>query len=92
LCECGRVVDAVADHGDDAAVRFELRDLIGFVAGQDFGDDGVDAELFADPLGRRAVVAGQHDDFDPGFVQRGARADCLLGRSALVVMPVAQRS
>jgi hypothetical protein len=44
LGERARVVDAVADHRDLAALASELDDLGGLVAAQDLGDDVVDAK------------------------------------------------
>ena len=62
VASAGRVVDAVADHGDDLALApagpgCTLR----LVAGQHLGDDRVDAELARDGVGGALVVAGEHD-------------------------------
>ena len=55
----GRVVDAVADHRDDAALVLQTADDLGLVGGQDVGDHLVDPDLGRDGAGRRGVVAGQ---------------------------------
>src|SRR5262249_52968054 len=68
-CERGRVVDAVADHGHPAASCLEFSDLGCLVAGEDLGDDGVDAQLFGDPPAGRFVVAREHHDLDTGIVE-----------------------
>src|SRR5665647_2874248 len=71
--QCRGVVDSVADHGHPLTGPLELRDLVGLVPGQDFGDNGVDAELVGDPGGGGLVVSGEHDHLDPRLVQ-----GCLL--------------
>ena len=60
--ERGRVVDAVARHGDDAAVAPQLLDRGALLVRQHLGFDLADAELARDRLRGGAVVAGQHDD------------------------------
>ncbi|MPN37514.1 hypothetical protein SDC9_185033 [bioreactor metagenome] len=57
------VVDAVADHGDDPARRSALKlpDDSRFVAGQQFGAETCQVEIFRHRFCRRKVVAGQHD-------------------------------
>ena len=62
LREGRRVVDAVARHGDDAALGLNFLTARGFLLRQHLGDDFVDAELARDRVGRGAAVAGQHDD------------------------------
>ena len=44
-----------------AALGLEPLDLVGLLVGQDFGADLVEPEPARDGLGRRAVVAGEHD-------------------------------
>ena len=61
LGEGGGVVDAVADHGDDVAVGLEAPDDLDLVAGEDLGDDGVDADVVGDVSGGSFVVAGEQD-------------------------------
>jgi hypothetical protein len=62
------VVDAVADHRDDAAVALHFGDLVRFVAGEYLGNDSVDAELVRDAIRirsqarDRALCAGAVDD------------------------------
>src|SRR5699024_4249000 len=63
--------DAVPDHRHRLSGLLQLGDLLRLVPGQDLGDDGVDAELVGDAQGGGLVVAGQHDDLDPGLVQGG---------------------
>ena len=52
LRERGGVVDAVADHRDPSPGALQLGDLARLVAGQDLGDDVVDAELRRRSAGR----------------------------------------
>ena len=52
-----RVVDAVARHGDDAALGLEPLDRVRFLIGEHLRHDLVDAELARHRLRRRAVVA-----------------------------------
>ena len=66
-----RVVDAVAGHGDDAALGLEPLDLLGLLVGEDLGADLVEPEPARDGLGRRAIVAGEHDE--PEALARGGR-------------------
>ena len=58
------VVDAVAGHGDDAAVAREFFDHRAFLFGQHVRFDLRDAEAFGDGERRGAVVAGEHDHRD----------------------------
>jgi hypothetical protein len=67
------VVDAVAGHGDDAALGSEPLDDPGLGVGQHVGLDLVDAELVGDGAGGGSVVAGQHDDAQAGGLQRRDR-------------------
>ena len=53
------IVDAVADHRDDAALVLQPADDSGLVLGQDVGDHLGDPHLGGDGAGRRGVVAGQ---------------------------------
>ncbi len=57
-----RVVDAVAGHRDDPALLTQPLNHPALVLRQDFRLDLGDAELARDRFGRRAIVAGQHDD------------------------------
>ena len=59
LRERGRVVDAVADHRDDAALGLQPADDVGLVGRQHLGDHLVDADLGGDRARGRLVVAGQ---------------------------------
>ena len=54
LHECGRVVDAVADHRDDLPGGLQAGHLGLLAGGQDVGDHPVDAELGARSLPRCA--------------------------------------
>jgi hypothetical protein len=88
LGQGGRVVDAVAGHGDDAALGREFFDDAVLVLRQDVGFDLLDAELAGDGFGGRLVVAGQHDDPDavaPQLIERGCVVD-LIG-SAMAMTP-----
>ena len=69
LGQRGRVVDAVAGHGDDAALGRQPLDDAVLVLRQHIGLDFLDAELAGDRLGGRLVVAGQHDDPDAVVAQ-----------------------
>ena len=75
----GRVVDAVADHRDPAALGLEPLDRRVLVAGQHLGDDVVrgDADLARDGVGGRPRVAGEQPDVEPGRAQLAHR----LGRT-----------
>ena len=66
-----RVVDAVADHGDDTAGGAQLGDSSGFVGGQQAGAVFVNAA--SRRYGRRhlGAVAGQHHDADALLTQGG---------------------
>jgi hypothetical protein len=55
----GRVVDAVADHRDDAALVLQPLDDADLVGRQHVGDDLVDADLGGHCSRRRLVVAGE---------------------------------
>ena len=65
-----RVVDAVAGHGDDAALRLVALHDRALLVGQDLGLDLLDAELAGDRLGGRPVVAGEHHDADALRLER----------------------
>ena len=73
LGERGRVVDAVADHRDDAAFALQAADHVRLVGGHDLGDDLVDADLGGDGASGRLVVAGQQDRAQPERFERGDR-------------------
>ena len=70
LGERGGVVDAVADHRDDAAFGLQAPDDVGLLGRQDLGDDLVDADLGRDRAGGRLVVAGQQHRPQPERLQR----------------------
>ena len=61
--EGGRVVDAIARHGDDVALLAELADALVFMLWLDAGFDVIEAKGSGDDLGAALVVAGEHDDF-----------------------------
>ena len=58
--ERGRVVDAVADHRDRAAVLLQAGHDIRLLPGQHLGEDLVDAELLRHPVADLVRVAGEH--------------------------------
>ena len=60
----GRVVDAVADHGNLLAALLQAVDLALLILRQHLGHDAVHADLTADGLGGLGVVAREHDDLD----------------------------
>ena len=57
-----RVVEAVADHRDAAALALQPLDRVDLAVGQHLGDHLVDAGLPRDRLGGRAPIAGEHHD------------------------------
>ena len=59
LSERGRIVDAVADHGHDAALGLKSPNDVGLLGRQDLGDDLLDADLGGDRAGGRLVVASE---------------------------------
>ena len=69
LRQRGGVVDAVAGHGHDSALRLQAAHDFRFLLGQDFGIDFVDAELGGNGFGGGAAIAGEHDDADAFGVQ-----------------------
>src|SRR5262249_55046640 len=60
--QCGRVVDAVANHRHALALSFQLRYLIDLITRQHLGDDAVDAEIRGHGVRHCYGVAGQHHD------------------------------
>ena len=63
LRQRGRVVDAIAGHGDDVAFATCSRLTTSrFLIGQHFGMDFVDAQLARHGFGGGAAVAGEHHD------------------------------
>ena len=104
--ERGRVVDAVAGHGDDMALALQRADDAQLVFGIDAGehahvlDDGIelgvvhgaqlgagddpragleDVQFARDRLGRRGVVAGDHDGADVRAAAQRATASFTSG-------------
>ncbi len=77
LRERGRVVDAVADHRDDAALGLQPPDDRRLVGGEHLGDHLVDADLGGHRAGGGLVVAGQQHRPQP---ERLERRDRLGGR------------
>ena len=73
-----RVVDAVTGHGDDASLGLETLDFLGLLVGKHFGAYLIQPEPARDGLGRRAVVAGEHDDAKTLFPQVVDRAGCRI--------------
>ena len=75
--QCGRIVDAVADHGDLA--RFLKLADDGFLAvRQNARDDLIDARLSADGVCGALVVASQHHDPDAHILQFADGAGTVL--------------
>ena len=75
--ERGRVVDAVADHGD-LALFLQSTDDAFLALGEDARDDLVYAHLTPDGTGGALVVAGQHDDADAHVAQSGDGGGAVL--------------
>ena len=67
--QCGRVVDAVAHHGDPLAGGLQRRDVRLLVLRQHLCLHGVDAQLALDGGRRHAVVARQHAHLQPEAAQ-----------------------
>jgi hypothetical protein len=68
--ERGRVIDAVARHGNDAALLLELLDVFAFCVRQHLGDDAIQPKFFGYPVGHFLLVARQHHHFDAHLMQR----------------------
>ena len=64
LGERGRVVGAVAGHGDELALGLLALDEVHLVFGLGFGQEVVDAGFAGDGGGGERVVAGDHDGAD----------------------------
>ena len=64
LRERGRVVGAVARHGDEVAAFLFLADERQLLLGRGFGEEVIDAGLFGDGRRGARVVAGDHDGAD----------------------------
>ena len=60
LGKCGCVVDAVADHGDLAALDLELRNFQGLILGVHPGENPVDPELSSKSSGHGLSITGDH--------------------------------
>ena len=69
LGQGGRVVDAVADHGDDPAAGLQSRDPFGLLRGQDLSDDLLDADRGGYRFGGGRGVAGEHPHLEPERLQ-----------------------
>ena len=67
----GRVVRAVAGHGDEAAARLVLADELELRLGRRLGEEVVDARLGGDGRGGERVVAGDHHRLDAHPAQLG---------------------
>ncbi len=67
LGEGGGVVDPVTNHHHPNPATLEVTDLGGFLVGENFGEDILDADLGGNCLGGALVVAGDHHRSDPGF-------------------------
>ena len=78
LGERRRIVDAVAGHGDEAALVLKLLDRGGLLSGSTSASTSSMPSLRADRLGRDAAVAGQHDDANALVAQRRERLDGAL--------------
>src|SRR5699024_5774464 len=63
------VVDAVADHSDDLALRLQAPDFRGLVFGHDFGHDSGNTNLTGDSRRGVAVITGDHDDLHTPLLQ-----------------------
>ena len=73
LRQSWRIVDAVADHGDDFAIRLMLLQNLELILGQHLGMDSLDTELRGDIFGDDAAVTGHHRAADSGFGEFGDR-------------------
>jgi hypothetical protein len=70
LCECRRIVNAIASHCDDAALGLQSLDDPALLIGQHFRFDVIDAQFLRYCFGCRSTVAGQHDDLHAGLVKQ----------------------
>src|SRR4029077_11526938 len=59
---CDRIIDAVADEADLAALLLQFLDVIGLVRRQYLGEVAIHPELLGEPAGRRLMVAGDDRD------------------------------
>ena len=73
----GRVVDAVAHHGD-LALLLQLTNDAFLALGQNACDDLIHARLRADGSGRAFVIAGEHDHMQAHVLQLPNRAGAVL--------------
>ena len=87
--KAGRVIDAVAGHGDHVPFGAQLLDDPVLVVRQHIGHHIVDAELAGDRLGRAPVVAGEHDDAHARPRAACRSASCVVGLigSAMAMTP-----
>src|SRR5690606_38859794 len=83
LCECGRVIDTVADHCYDVALVLEVANGLCLAFGPDAGTYLVDAYVGCDSAGGFFRVTRDHGDADTEVVQgfdgglrRGAYGVC----------------
>ena len=79
LRQRGRVVGAVAAHGDQPALRLLAADVAQLVFGRRLGDEIVDAGFGGNRRGGHRIVAGDHDGLDAHAAQRG---EAILARPA----------
>ena len=69
LRESGRVVRAVAGHGDEPALRLLVADAPQFVLGRGLRHEIIHAGFRGDRAGGERVVAGDHDGADAHFAK-----------------------
>jgi hypothetical protein len=63
LRQCGRVVDAVADHRHALAFALQFLDFAGFLGGQNLSHHALDSKFARNGVRGFTVVAGEHRDF-----------------------------
>jgi hypothetical protein len=72
--QCGRIVNAVADHGDHVPGGLQRADLLGLLVRQHLREDVADGDVGGDRLRGGGVVAGEHPHFEAERLQLGDRA------------------
>ena len=60
--QCGRIIDAIADHGDHFALLLQRADDRFLLLRQHLRDDAGDADFLSNGFGRTAVIAGEQQN------------------------------
>ena len=78
LGEGGGIVDPVANHHHPNPTTLKLADFGGFLVGQHFGVDFLDANLGGDHCRGAMVVACDHHRSDPGLLDAPDSLGCVV--------------